>query len=208
MDCPGRGSGVRSRASPMLPFAFSPRLGNAALALLLFFGVSAHAQAPAPKPDSSSATPLELTWVSSEPSCDGATVAARAVELVTKGVTPRSTQARATVGRDGNHWVVDLETRSESSIGRRALRGESCKELQQAIALLLAMIMESEAKAEVAAPAPAALAGPTPPVLNLNSISGSPEIDEAPAPARARENRFGFAVRTEGTVAVGLQPSL
>src|SRR5262249_9008581 len=135
------------------------------------------AQTPTASAAPESPSPLGLTWVSSDPSCDGSAVAARALELVTRGGVPLAAEARAQVGREGERWVVDLQTRSESHIGRRTLRGESCKEIQQAIALLLAMIMESEAKSEAAVPPPPA--APSAPPISLETTK-EPELDEAP----------------------------
>jgi hypothetical protein len=171
----------------------------------------AHAQSP----DATGAAsgPLALSWTSSDPSCDGASVAARALELVARGVTPRPTEAQARVTRDGDQWLVDLETRSDSSLGRRTLRGESCQELQQAIALLLAMIMESEAKA-APAPPPALPPAPAPvpaPTLGPSLDSGlPPEHDEPPRippPAPPRRG-WGGVMRAHGLAALGLQPGL
>jgi hypothetical protein len=154
-------------------------------------------------------SPLQLSWTSSDPSCDGASVAERALELVARGVTPRPTEAHAQISRDGEQWLVDLETRSESNLGRRTLRGESCQELQQAIALLLAMIMESEAKS--APPAPAPPAAVPPPALGPSLDSGQPpEHDEpsrVPPPAPPRHG-WGGVMRAHGVAALGLQPGL
>jgi hypothetical protein len=183
-------------------------LGVAVAAALLASARAGLAQAPTPSTDGGAASPLGLIWASSEPSCDGSLVAARALELVRKGVTPRPTEARAQVGREGDHWVVDLQTRSQSHIGRRTLRGESCKEIQQAIALLLAMIMESEGRDESIAPAPAAAVPPPAPV-SLN-ITQEPELDEAPPAVRPPEpaSGSGFVLRAEAAAAWGVQPSL
>jgi hypothetical protein len=170
----------------------------------------AHAQSSEAGTAAAAASPLELSWTSSDPSCDGAAVAARALELVARGVTPRPTEARAQLRRDGNQWVVDLETRSESSLGRRTLRGESCQELQQAIALLLAMIMESEAKAAPPPPAPEQAPVP-PPALGPSLDSGQPpERDEpprVPPPAPPRRG-WGGVMRAHVLAALGLQPGL
>lgn len=200
----------------MLASAFHRRVLCLALPALLASPGAVRAQAPstgatdAPAAGGPSSTsgPLALNWTSTEPSCDGAAVATRAVELVARGVTPRPTEAHAQVSRDGNQWVVDLETRSESSLGRRTLRGESCQELQQAIALLLAMIMESEAKA---APAPPPAPTPAPPPALAPSLdSGQPERDEpphVPPPAPPRRG-WGGVMRAHGLAALGLQPGL
>jgi hypothetical protein len=179
-----------------------------ALPALLASPGPVRAQAPDTGAAAPVSSPLALSWTSTDPSCDGAAVASRAVELVARGVTPRPTEAHAQVSRDGNQWVVDLETRSESSLGRRTLRGESCLELQQAIALLLAMIMESEAKA--APPPPPQPAPAPPPALAPSLDSRQPERDEpprAPPPAPPRRG-WGGVMRAHGLAALGLQPGL
>lgn len=166
---------------------------------------AADAPAAASPPDGQTATPalgpLSLTWVSADPSCAGNAVGPRALELVSRGITPRPTEARARVERDGVRWSVQLETRSQSRMGQRTLRGESCKEIQQAIALLLAMIMEAEAKGESTPPtAP-------PEVLSMLNPDEDPVVDVAPLPV-AVPRGLELLVRTEGSAAVGLQPSL
>jgi hypothetical protein len=212
MDCPARGPGVSKAGRMPLPRFPRAWLSVAAAALLLLPPGVGRTQDSTSSPARSAPSPLGLTWATSDPGCDGSAVAARALELVAKGITPRPTQARAQVERDGDHWVVDLETRSESQIGRRRLRGESCKEIQQAIALLLAMILESEAKAE-SAPAPVGAVSPPAvpePPTSLDSPVGAPEQDAPPPPPPRgpRNDGFGWALRMEGTAAMGLQPSL
>jgi hypothetical protein len=85
-------------------------------------------------------------------------------------------------------------------MGQRTLRGESCKEIQQAIALLLAMIMEAEAKGESTPTAP-------PESLNMLNPDEDPVVDVAPIPVPPPRD-FELFVRTEGSAGVGLQPSL
>ncbi|MEY2932589.1 MAG: hypothetical protein RL033_3338 [Pseudomonadota bacterium] len=154
-----------------------------------------YGQAPAP-----ALGPLSLIWASADPSCTGNAVGPRALELVSRGITPRPTEARASVERDGVRWSVQLETRSQSRMGQRTLRGESCKEIQQAIALLLAMIMEAEAKGESTPTAP-------PESLSMLNPDEDPVVDVAPLPV-AVPRGLELLVRTEGSAAVGLQPSL
>jgi hypothetical protein len=200
----------------MLAPTFCRRALATALAGALFGAHPAAAQAPGVEAAGAPPSPLALTWVSSEPSCEGASVAVHALESVAHGVTPQPTEAHANVTRDGEHWLVELETRSESNLGRRTLRGESCEEIQRAIALLLAMIMESEAKAK-ATPPTAALAtqlpvAPPPPQPSTSTSPDptSPERDAPPArPATSpAPTGFGLVLRTEGTAALGVQPGL
>ncbi len=156
--------------------------------------------AGAPVAEPSPPGPLSLTWTSADPSCDGSQVRARALELVSRSIVPRPTEARAVVEREGERWRVQLETRSQSRMGQRTLRAESCKEIQQAIALLLAMIMEAEAKGETAPPAP------PPESLNMLEPEDEPIIIDSPPvePGRA----WSWLVRSESAAAVGLQPSV
>ena len=150
--------------------------------------------------------PLELSWVSADPSCEGTTVAARALELVTPGITPRPTQARAELSRDGNSWVVDLQTRSESHAGRRVLRGESCKEIQQAIALLLAMILESEAKSAASQTLAPPATTPPPPAAPNTMLGPAQDSDPVPPPPeRAQGPAVGWLLRSDATAALGLK---
>jgi hypothetical protein len=212
MDCPTSGTGVSSAHRMLAPTFCRQALAIAVGGLLLT--AQPAAGAPGAEVAGASPSPLALTWVSSDPSCEGASVAAHALESVAHGVTPRPTEAHANVGREGEHWVVELETRSESKLGRRTLRGESCEEIQRAIALLLAMIMESEAKATP----PAAVLAPPPPVAPRPpepppSASPDPRSPERDAPpehpaASPAPTGFGFLIRTEGTAALGVQPGL
>ena len=201
----------------MLPVSPSRICRLALLALLLRArpGLAQEARGLSPdsgtsvSSDTPSKSPLVLTWLSSEPSCDGASVGTHALELVRQGVTPRPTEAHAQVTRDGNQWLVELQTRSESSLGRRTLRGESCEEIQQAIALLLAMMLESEAKADAALPAAPAEPATPPPVWGTSPDSAPPELDEAPRqPVPAPRNGFGGLLRADGVAAWGVQPGL
>jgi hypothetical protein len=198
----------------MLP----PGLWRSVLGISLALGVlssspagAAADGAPSDKPARPS--PLDLTWVSPDPSCDGSAVAARALELVPRGVSPAPLTARAELSRSGTDWIVELTTHGENTAGRRVLRGSSCQEIQQAIALLLAMILEAESKS---APAPAAKPSapnaPAPP-----PPSAAPAWREPPAgpvdapvtpPAAERGENLGWRLRLEGYSGVGWQPGL
>lgn len=135
-----------------------------ALALsIALSGSAVRGQEPEPAPAKTGA--LELEWQSDEPGCDAGNVASEAVRLVGSG-TPRHIAATAQVWRDGDEWIVQLDTRSSSHTGRRILRSQSCEDLRQALALLLAMILESEAdpdEVELPADAPAAHSNAQPP---------------------------------------------
>jgi hypothetical protein len=162
-------------------------------------------EVPAPAQLSAN-NPLELSWLSADPNCEGTTVAARAIELVTPGITPRPTQARAELSRDGNSWVVDLQTRSESHAGRRVLRGESCKEIQQAISLLLAMILESEAKSAASqASSPPATSLPSAAAPNTMLVPVVQDSAPVPPPQATPGPSVGWLLRSDATAAMGLK---
>jgi hypothetical protein len=161
---------------------------------------------------------LNLIWDSDDAACSGDDVSARALRQVTPGVVPRPLRARVDVRRDGAEWLVRLQTESGEYSGRRILRAESCAELQQAIALLLAMTMESKGDMlPPEAPATAAEPSPTPPPPALlqppsaaPSASEPPFQDSAPEPVRSDDGGvdIGWFARLDGKAATGLKPGL
>jgi hypothetical protein len=184
----------------MLFSAFRCSAIGSLLALALFGASRAYAATAGAE---ANVDPLDLTWVSPDPSCDGASVRVRALQLLPAGVAPRSLHARADLSRDGHEWLVQLETHSENNTGRRVLRGSSCKEIQEAIALLLAMILEAESRSEQAPaspPAPPSAPPPPPP-------TPEPVIEPAPPPP-SPVRHLGWLLRAEGSAAYGLQPRL
>jgi hypothetical protein len=150
-----------------------------------------------------------MIWESDDPACSGDDVSARALQMVTPGVTVRPLRAIVQVQRDDDHWLVRMQTESGDQSGQRILRAESCKELQEAIALLLAMAMESKSDIlplEPPAPAPPAEPVPAP-------------VAAPPAPTDSRDERpaadgvatgipLGWFARLEGKAAGGLKPGL
>jgi hypothetical protein len=179
-------------------------------------GASAWAQ---PRDDVAPPEPaLRMTWESDDPSCDGDEVTARALRLVTPGVVPRPLRARVEVRRDGEQWLVRLQTESGELSGRRMLRADSCHEIQQAIALLLAMAMESkgdvmpsETPAPEAPPPPPASA-PKPAVATPPLAAQAPPAGhDAPPAAEPRERAgvgIGWFARLDGKAGLGLMPGL
>jgi hypothetical protein len=180
--------------------------------------VSQSAQAQEQPHDGTPAEPaLSLTWDSDDPTCNGDDVGARALRLVTPGVLPRPLRARVDVRREGAEWLVRLQTESGEHSGRRILRAESCAELRQAIALLLAMTMESkgdmlppDAPLPSAEP-PAAAAPPAlvkPPSAPSESEPGF--LDSAPGEVASDSGGvdFGWFARLDGKAATGLKPGL
>jgi hypothetical protein len=122
------------------------------------------------------------------------------------------------VRREGEQWLVRLQTQSGELSGRRLLRADSCHEIQQAIALLLAMAMESkgdvmppEAAAPEAPPPPPASAPEPPVVTPPPPARATPEARE---PVRAAEPSaragvdIGWFARLDGKAALGLMPGL
>jgi hypothetical protein len=159
-------------------------------------------------------SPLRVLWTSEDPECDGGDVAARALSLVSPGVVPRPLRASVEVRREGPLWVVQLETRSGEQTGRRSLKAESCREIEGALALLLAMTMESGLDApppEPAAPPPAPDVPPAsapppapPPTDELDELDepAQPPADDEPGLYR------GLFLRITGAAGWGQQPGL
>lgn len=171
------------------------------------------------------APPLRLSWSSSEPDCDGNLVAARAIQMVGPGVSPPEVEARAAVSREGPTWTVQLETRSENQTGTRVVRGETCKEIQDAVALLLAMILESEVDAPAPTPArPSAPPAPTPPsegpskplsgvtptaaATSETAVFDEPEEEATASGSVDAGGELGGLVRFHGGATTGLQPEM
>lgn len=188
-----------------------------ALALL---GAGALAQADGATRELAREEPLRLRWTSSEPDCSGDLVAARALQLAGQHLGSRPVEAHAELGRDGDVWTLKLETRSANQTGERLLRGETCKEIQDAVALLLAMVLEAEAEAATTtppeppvdpAPAPAPPNEPTSwvsPVPDPNPEIGRLEAPPLPSspPSNGAEAGPGWLLRLHGGATLGLQP--
>jgi len=181
------------------------RWTQAALASSLLCGPARALAQASPAP---AEPPLRVLWTSEDPACDGDDVAARAVHLVTPGVVPRPLRASVEVRREGPLWVVQLETQSGEQAGHRILRAESCREIEDALALLLAMTMESG----LDVPPPEALPPPAPAV----APTAAPPSPPAPDPSLADEPepesgpglfRGGFA-RLAGKAGLLQQPGL
>jgi hypothetical protein len=186
----------------------------AALGVCSCFASSAAAQEPVAAPASAPAEPaLRMIWESDDPACSGDDVSARALQMVTPGVAVRPLRATVQVQRDDDHWLVRMQTESGDQSGQRSLRAESCKELQEAIALLLAMAMES--KSDILPPEPPAPAPePAPPAEPVPAPVAAP-----PAPTESRDERpaagsvatsipLGWFARLDGKAAGGLKPGL
>ena len=164
---------------------------------------------PSPAPEE---PPLRVLWTSEDPECDGEGVAARALSLVTPGVVPRPVRANVEVRREGPLWVVRLETQSGAQTGRRSLKAESCREIEGALALLLAMTMESGLDEPQPAPAEPAPAPVTPPPAAPPRAAAPMELPEArdppETPAAADEPGLwqGLFIRVSGKAGWGQQP--
>jgi hypothetical protein len=190
------------------------RLSLLALGLpFAFLGESAWAQ---PRDVAPPEPALRMTWESDDPSCDGDEVTTRALRLVTPGVVPRPLRAHVVVRREGEQWLVRLQTESGELSGRRMLRADSCHEIQQAIALLLAMAMESKGDVmppEAAAPevpaAPPAI--PPEPAVVPPRAPAAPDVADATPPAEPGGQTgvdIGWFARLDGKAALGLMPGL
>ena len=158
--------------------------------------------------------PLRMTWDSDDAACGGDDVSARALRMVSPGVVPRPLRANVEVRHDGEQWLVRLQTESGDQSGRRILRAESCTELQQAIALLLAMAMESKGDV-LPEPPPPAVTEPIPPppapvVVRAPPVPAEVDDDRAtPEEEGASEgSAVGWFVRLDGKAAHGLKPGL
>jgi hypothetical protein len=215
-DCSApRAALLRLEAMP-----FFPRLRAAPLAAILAssaFGSTPVVAQPA-RVVAAAEPPLRMIWESDDPTCSGDDVTARALRMVSPGVAPRPLQARVEVRREGDEWLVRLQTESGELSGRRILRAESCGELQQAIALLLAMAMESKGDvlpAEPSAPPVAAEPAPPPPppAVVLPPPQPAPGRDVGGAgPVREQGSGGGLAMggflRMDGKAGYGLKPGL
>lgn len=200
-----------------MPFSrWSRRAPSAAALALPFAAATAVAQVPGTQPAEPA---LHMTWQSDDAACSGDGVSARALQLVTPGVVPRPLRARVAVRRDAAQWLVRLQTESDAQSGHRVLRAESCSELKQAIALLLAMTMES--KGDVLPPDPAPEVPKQPPPAPRAPPPVTPAAPSPPAPpplapaapssgairADASPGLVGWFARLDGKAAFELKPS-
>ena len=198
MSIPRRSWDVRPSALHAAGFCAAQLLG------VLLLG-SPLARAQAPNAPAEGQLPLRVIWISDDPQCDGGDVASRALRLVSPGVVPRPLKATVEVQREGDGWLVRLQTESADQSGRRILRAESCKELEQAIALLLAMTMESKGEPPAALPEPPTPAVPHPPGPNADGDDG-PDEPPPPPPPPSPGIELGAFGRVTGKVGWGLQP--
>lgn len=179
----------------------------ASLALLLA-GTPAAAQPSAEPPAPS---PLQVVWKTNDVSCAGGGVGERAAGLVTAGVVPRPLSAQVDVERQGDEWLVRIETRSADGehAGRREFRAESCEHLEQAVALLLAMTLESRESEALLPASPAPSTEPAAPPAPPPPEPTEPEQDQPPAPEAADTDvDLGGFLRLDGRAGVGLKPGL
>jgi len=195
-------------------FLRRPRAALVAVMLASSLGATA-AVAQTVSVEAAAEPPLRLTWESEDPACSGDDVSTRALRMISPGVVPRPLRARVEVRRDGDQWLVRLQTESGDQSGRRILRAESCSGLEQAIALLLAMAMES--KGDVLPPEPPAPpatpepAPPAPPAVGVAPASPV-EIDIGDEPDDALDESSGIGIgwflRLDAKAAHGLTPGL
>lgn len=195
---------------------FFGRLRAALVAALLASQASTAApvSAQAPSVLAVGEPPLRVTWDSDDPACSGDDVSARALHMVGPGVVPRPLRANVEVRHEGAEWRVRLQTQSGNQSGRRILRAESCDELRQAIALLLAMAMESRGDVLPPDPPPPAAPepAPSPPIVVPTPAEPTePARDRPGDEGKETSNRgpgIGWFVRLDGKAAHGLTPGL
>jgi hypothetical protein len=87
---------------------------------------------------------VELTW-SADPSCPSGGAVVAEVERLVRGAPPKDVVvARAKVEHDGT-WRVRLETKSGDRVGIREVEAETCAQLGDATALILALMIDPTA---------------------------------------------------------------
>lgn len=166
------------------------------VASLLAARTAAAASAPE-APSVETPAPLELEWQSHDPGCDAENVVQLTLSSLGPSARPRRIAATAQVRRDGNDWVVQLDTRSSMHTGRRILRSPSCADLRQALALLLAMILESEQD-------PDSVELPSEPAASGSAAELRPGADRPPE----QERPLLMIAQAGGSYGVGLKPGV
>jgi hypothetical protein len=124
---------------------------------------------------------VELRWIA-EASCPSGDAVVSAVEQLVQGSPPKDViVARAEVTHD-DAWRVRLETRSGHRVGKRSVTAETCEQLADATALILALMIDptaSRRKPEPIAVAPPVVPPPPPPPV----VAPPPPPVAPPAPA-------------------------
>jgi hypothetical protein len=186
------------------------RRASAVALTLLFAGSRAMAQGTV----TAAPAPLELSWATDDPACDGDDVRDRALRLVSPDVVMRPLTASVVLQRQPDAWLVQIETRSADGeqTGRRSFRAESCENLEQAVALLLAMTLEARVNESLLPPPePDPAPPPAPPPVPAAPLPPPPARprDRPPAPQPTGSGTpLGWFLRLDGRAGVGLKPGL
>jgi hypothetical protein len=124
---------------------------------------------------------VDLTWTA-DPSCPRGDAVVAEVERLARGAPPRELLvARAEVEHDVS-WRVRLETRSGGSVGKRQIEAESCAQLADATALILALMIDPAAGSDPRPPdSPQA-----PPVFEREKAAPPAPAFAPPAPSPSR----------------------
>ncbi|MFT3771765.1 MAG: hypothetical protein QM820_40670 [Minicystis sp.] len=114
---------------------------------------------------------VELTWIA-DPSCPDHDAVVRQVEQLVRGAPPKEiVVARAAVVHD-SAWRVRLETGSGEHAGSREIEAESCAQLADATAVILALMIDPSAALRKTGPA----APPATPV----AVTAPPRVEPPP----------------------------
>jgi hypothetical protein len=127
---------------------------------------------------------VDLTWTAPLGCPDRETVVAEVDRLLRSSSTKDPAVAHAEVTHEGR-WRVRLETQSAGRSGRREIEAESCEQLAQATAVILALMIDPEA-AMVGAPPAERSSAPDPPHRpELADLPRRPDPSYVPEPLPA-----------------------
>ncbi len=172
------------------------------LALLapLAVGGAALAAEPAGADPALPANP-QIEWRAADTECSGQSVRQRMAPLVQPSPRHRPMRAVARLARVGGRLELELTTLSEGHEGRRTIQGDTCEELEQAVALVLAMALESAAVPAVTPPPES----PPPESPPPESPPPEPPPAEAPPPDPPVPEPDDFWVLAEGSALLRLR---
>ena len=153
---------------------------RAPVALVALAAAAAAARAqPAPRA-------VSLTW-EAPAGCPSSERILAETDRILAGSTVESDppiEARARVTRDGERWLLSLETRRGDAAGSRALEGESCTAIGEAVIVILVLMIDP---ALIAEPRLEELPPPPPPPPPAPVVVSRP----APPPPEQRGCRWG-----------------
>ena len=115
---------------------------------------------------------VELAWIA-DPSCPDHDAVVRQVEQLVRGAPPKEiVVARAAVVHD-SAWRVSLETGSGDRAGARELEAETCAQLADATAVILALMIDPSAALRKT--------GPDAPLAAPVAVRAPPRLEPPPA---------------------------